>query len=92
MTVARDTCFAPYDGSIAISHMMDAAHALGLGSCWVNTAQVETTSPDSVVKSICREAGLRLPVVGVGYLALGCPSGGFAHDVKKRVTGRSFVL
>lgn len=38
VTVARDTCFAPYDGSIAIGHMMDAAHALGIGSCWVNTA------------------------------------------------------
>lgn len=31
-----DNEFTPYDGSCAMSQMHLAAHALGLGSCWIN--------------------------------------------------------
>ena len=28
-----------YDGSLVIGNMMNAAHALGLGSCWIHRAK-----------------------------------------------------
>ncbi len=31
-----------YDGSLVMSNLMAAAHALGLGSCWINRAKEES--------------------------------------------------
>lgn len=92
IVAAKDSVFAPYDGSIAMSHMMDAAHSLGLGSCWVNTAQLETTFDDSIIKAIGAKLGLRVPLVGVGYLALGKPRSHDDIQVKNRIGIRVFEV
>lgn len=44
LVCASKSGFEFFDGSLVIGHMMDAAHSLGLGSCWVNTAQIECFS------------------------------------------------
>ena len=34
----------PYDGSLVMGNLMQAAHAVGLGSCWINRAKEEFAS------------------------------------------------
>lgn len=66
------TAFA--DGTLALGNMMIAAHALGLGSCWINRAK-EGLSYD-VYKDIFHSLGLNAEdFVGVGHLAVGYPEG-----------------
>ena len=35
-----------YDGSLVMGHMMNAAHSLGLGSCWIHRAKEEFESKE----------------------------------------------
>ena len=58
-----------YDGALAMGNMMLAAHALGLGSCWINRAREEFDSPEG--KDILRELGVEGDYEGIGHLALG---------------------
>lgn len=56
------------DGSLVMENMMLAAHLLGLGTCWINTAQYNK----DVVKKVLSKLNVNLDnAVGVGYLALG---------------------
>ena len=62
-----------YDGSLALGNMMLAAHALGLGSCWIHRAKEVFDKPEWVewLKSI----GIDEDVEGIGNLILGYPDG-----------------
>lgn len=62
-----------YDGSLALGNMMLAAHALGLGSCWIHRAREVFDMPEwrQWLKSI----GIDDEVEGVGNLILGYPEG-----------------
>ena len=62
-----------YDGSIVLGNMMLAAHALGLGSCWIHRAKEVFDKPEWVewLKSI----GIDEDVEGIGNLILGYPDG-----------------
>lgn len=58
-----------YDGSLSMGNMMLAAHALGLGSCWINRAREEFESEEG--KAILRELGIEGDWEGIGHCVVG---------------------
>ena len=58
-----------YDGSLVMGNLMLAAHALGLGSCWVHRAKQEFDSEEG--KAILRELGIEGDYEGIGHCILG---------------------
>lgn len=58
-----------YDGSLTMGNMMLAAHALGLGSCWINRAREEFDSEEG--KAILRELGIEGDWEGIGHCVVG---------------------
>ena len=65
-----------YDGSLVLGNLMNAAHALGLGSCWIHRAKEEFESEEG--KEILRKLGIAGDYEGIGHCALGYPAeGGF---------------
>ena len=61
-----------YDGSLAMENMMLAAHALGLGSCWIHRAKEEFERPEG--KQILKELGIEGDYEGIGHCVLGYPA------------------
>ena len=57
------------DGSLCLGNMMLAAHALGLGSCWIHRAK--QTFEDPEWQAFLREIGVEGDFEGIGHLALG---------------------
>lgn len=57
------------DGSLMLGNMLNAAHALGLGSCWINRAREVFDSPEG--KSILRELGIEGDWLGIGNCIVG---------------------
>lgn len=57
------------DGALALGNMMNAAHALGLGSCWIHRARQVFDSPEG--KALLRKWGLPEHLRGVGNCILG---------------------
>ena len=72
------------DGSLVLGNMMLAAHAIGLGSCWINRELEMFALPDG--KAIMKEMGLSEDRPGIGALALGSPAS-FPPSVKPRKEG-----
>ncbi len=58
-----------YDGSLVMGDMMLAAHALGLGSCWIHRAQEEFATEEG--QALLTEAGIKGEYEGVGHCILG---------------------
>jgi nitroreductase len=58
-----------YDGSLAMGNLMNAAHALGLGSCWIHRAKEEFESEEG--KAILKKLGIEGNYEGIGNLILG---------------------
>ena len=58
-----------YDGSLTMGNLMQAAHDLGLGSCWINRAREEFASAEG--KAILRELGIEGDWVGIGHCVVG---------------------
>lgn len=58
-----------YDGTLLMGNMMLAAHALGLGSCWINRAREEFDLPEW--QAWLRSIGIEGDYEGVAHLALG---------------------
>lgn len=67
----RGTCVE--DGSCVLCTMMDAAHAIGLASCWIHGEREMFQLPEG--KALLREWGLSEELRGVGSLALGYAAG-----------------
>ena len=63
-----------YDGSLVMGNMMNAAYAVGLGSCWIHRAQQVFDSPEG--KELLKKWGLPEHLRGVGNCILG-----FAKEV-----------
>lgn len=61
------------DASCVLENMMLAAHALGLGTCWINREKEMFGTEEG--KALMEEWGLDQGLVGVGALALGYPEG-----------------
>ena len=60
------------DGALALGNMMNAAHALGLGSCWIHRARQVFDSPEG--KALLEKWGLPTHLRGVGNCILGYPA------------------
>ena len=62
-----------YDGSLVMGNLMLAAHAMGLGSCWINRARQVFDSDEG--KEILRQLGIEGDYEGVGNCILGYADG-----------------
>lgn len=60
-----------YDGSLALGNMMNAAHALGLGSCWIHRAKEEFASEEG--RAMLKKWGIEGDYEGIGHLIVGYP-------------------
>ena len=80
---------ALYDGSLVMGNMMLAAHALGLGSCWIHRAREVFDLPEW--KEWLRSLGIEGDFEGVGNLILGHPDGEIADPLPRR-DGRVFFV
>ena len=75
------------DGALAMGNMMLAAHALGLGSCWINRARQEFDTEEG--KEILRAIGVEGDYEGIGHCIVGYPEGD-APEAKPRKDGRVY--
>ena len=69
---SADWANAVPDGSLVLGNMMLAAHAIGLGSCWINREREMFATDEG--KALMRELGLPEGLIGIGALALGYPA------------------
>mgnify|MGYP002517020100 CR=1 FL=1 len=72
------------NGSLVLGNLMNAAHALGLGSCWIHRAKEVFDTPEG--KALLKKWGLPETLRGVGNCILG-----YANEVpgdKPRADGR----
>ena len=58
-----------YDGSLVMGNMMLAAHALGLGSIWINRAKEEFDMPE--YQQLLKDLGVEGEWEGIGHCAVG---------------------
>ena len=58
-----------YDGSLMMGNMLLAAHALGLGSIWINRAKQEFERPE--YKKLLKDLGVEGEWEGIGHCAVG---------------------
>ena len=62
-----------YDGSLVMGSLMLAAHALGVGSCWIHRAKEEFETPWG--KELLESLGIEGEYEGIGHCALGYAAG-----------------
>ena len=60
-----------YDGSLVMGNLMLAAHALGVGSCWIHRAKEEFEMPE--YKELLQKLGVQGEYEGIGHCILGYP-------------------
>ena len=60
-----------YDGALVMGNMMLAAHALGIGSCWIHRAK--EVFEDEEGKKILADLGVTGDYEGIGNLIIGYP-------------------
>ncbi len=60
------------DGSLVLGNLLNAAHALGLGSCWINRARECFDLPEG--KELLKKWGVPESYRGVGNCILGYPT------------------
>ncbi|MCR4876768.1 MAG: nitroreductase [Clostridiales bacterium] len=61
------TCL--YDGSLVMGNLMNAAHSLGIASCWIHRAKEEFDSAEG--KAILKSLGIEGDYEGIGHCILG---------------------
>lgn len=61
-----------YDGSLVMGNLMLAAHAMGVGSCWIHRAKEEFELPE--MQAILKELGIAGDYEGIGHCVLGYPA------------------
>lgn len=71
-----------YDASLIMGNLMQAAHAVGLGSCWINRAKQEFESEEG--KQLLKEWGIEGEYEGVGHCILGYISGKVPPALKRK--------
>ena len=70
------------DASLVMGNMMNAAHALGLGSCWVNRAYETFELPEG--RELLKKWGVEGDWIGVGNCILGYPDGELPAPAARR--------
>ena len=62
-----------YDGSLVMGNLMLAAHAEGIGSCWIHRAKEEFESAEG--KAFLKSLGIESEYEGIGHCVLGYTDG-----------------
>lgn len=76
-----------YDGSLVMGNLMNAAHAVGVDSCWIHRAREVFDSDEG--KALKAEWGVPESYIGIGHCVLGYRSGEYP-EAKARKDG--FVI
>ncbi len=86
IVVLADPSFPTWidDGSLVLGNLLNAAHALDLGSCWINRAREVFDTPEG--KELLKEWGIPESYRGVGNCILGYPDE--TPEAKPRLDGR----
>lgn len=63
-----------YDGSVVMGNLLNAAHAVGLGSCWIHRAKEMFDSDEG--KALLKEWGIKGDYEGIGNCIIGYPAQG----------------
>jgi nitroreductase len=58
-----------HDGSLVMGNLMNAAHSLGIASCWIHRAKEEFDSAEG--KAILKDLGIEGDYEGIGHCILG---------------------
>lgn len=61
-----------YDGSLVIGNMLNAAHAVGLGACWIHRAKEIFASAKG--NELLRKWGIEGEYEGIGHVVVGYPA------------------
>ena len=61
-----------YDGSLVMGNLMNAAHALGLGTCWIHRAKEVFDSEEG--KALLKKWGIEGDYEGIGNCIIGYPA------------------
>ena len=72
------------NGSLVLGNLMNAAHAVGLGSCWIHRAKQMFETEEG--KALLRAWGLKDTLVGIGNCILGYPAE--TPEARLRLDGR----
>lgn len=64
-----------YDGSLVMGNLQLAAHALGVGACWIHRAKETFEMPEGL--ALLKELGIEGEYEGIGNCVLGYPDGDF---------------
>ena len=67
--IARSEYFGVLDASSVCTNMLNAAYAVGLGSCWIHRCKEIFELPEG--KALLQKWGIKEKVVGVASIALG---------------------
>ena len=70
------------DGSLVMGHLMNAAHAVGVASCWIHRAKEEFESEEG--KALLRKWGIEGDYAGIGHCILGYAAEGGEAPAKPR--------
>ena len=74
VVLVNKECVTPvYDGSLVMGNLMNAAHSLGIGSCWIHRAKEEFETEEG--KELLKSLGIEGNYEGVGNCILGYAEG-----------------
>ncbi|MBO4631149.1 MAG: nitroreductase [Lentisphaeria bacterium] len=71
-----------YDGSLVMGNLMLAAHAVGLGSCWIHRAKETFELPEW--QEYLKQRGLTGEYEGIGFCALGYCEGDYPLVIPRK--------
>ncbi len=71
-----------YDGSLVMGNLMNAAHAEGIGSCWIARAKDEFESEEG--KALLKSLGVEGDYEGIGHCVLGYADGDVGNPAKRK--------
>ncbi|RGY95702.1 nitroreductase [Clostridium sp. AM58-1XD] len=78
-----------YDGSLVMGNLMNAAHSLGIGSCWINRAKEEFNTEYG--KSLLKEWGLDGDYEGIGHCILGYVDGDYPKAAPRKADFVTYI-
>lgn len=70
------------DGSLVMGNLMNAAHAKGLGSCWIHRAKEVFETEEG--KKILKDLGVEGDYVGIGNCILGYTDGDYPQPAPRK--------
>lgn len=74
------------DGSLVMGNLMNAAHAVGVDSCWIHRAREEFDSEEG--RALLRSWGIEGDYIGIGHCILGYREGDYPE---KRARKENYV-